>query len=242
MVNEMTQNPKLKDSNIIDCIPQTEECPLKCDECFYNGGRFYRTIQEPLMPTVDEAQDKIVRVNSGNDSNVNQEFVIEQTKQYSNKFYNTSLPNFDFPEPVVFTCNGRNLILAEKGLENLMFVRVRATIFDVETIDKAVQHYLVKHKIPIVLTFMRYYDINKIPQEYRHFFEFKKHVLNSYYCHTLEAQLKVMSKYKGLGVRMCGTNVSSFCIDCGNCEFLYWKAKLKSQSSIMTKQINQNGD
>jgi len=219
----MTENPKLKNSNIIDAIPQTGECPLKCAECFYNGGRFYRTTQESLLPTEEQAKDKIIRVNSGHDSNINREKVIEATAKYPNKFFNTSLPNFDFPAPVVFTCNGRNLILAEKGLENVMFVRVRAAIFDLETIDKAVQHYLVKHKVPVVLTFMRYYDEKAIPEEYHKFFEFKKHVLNSYYCHTLEAQAKVMERYKGLGVRMCGTQFSSYCVDCGNCELLYLK-------------------
>jgi hypothetical protein len=217
----MTENPKLKNSNIIDCIPQTKECPLNCAECFYNGGRFYRTIDEPLMPSVEQVKGKVVRVNSGNDSNIHREQVIEQTKQYPKKFYNTSLPNFDFPAPVVFTCNGRELILAEKCLENLMFVRIRTSIFDLDNVDKAVQHYLVKHKVPVVLTFMRYYDIGKIPDGYLQFFEFKKHVLNSYYCHTLEAHLEVLQRYKGLGVRMCGTLVSSLCCDCRNCELLY---------------------
>jgi hypothetical protein len=225
----MTENPKLKGSNIIDAIPQTGECPLKCPECFYNGGRFYRSTEQPLMPTVWEAKDKIVRVNSGNDSNINRDFVIEETKQYPNKFYNTSVPCFDFPAPVVFTCNGRQdqLILASKSLDNIMFVRIRTSIFDLENVKKAVQYYLVEHKVPVVLTFMRYYDESVIPQEYRQYFEFKKHVLNSYYCHTLEAILKVLSEFKGLGVRMCGTPVSSLCVDCRNCELLYWETLRK---------------
>jgi hypothetical protein len=217
----MTENPKLKNSNIIDCIPQTKECPLNCAECFYNGGRFYRTIDEPLMPTVEQAKGKIVRVNSGNDSNIHRKQVIEQTKQYPQKFYNTSLPNFDFPAPVVFTCNGHNLILAEKGLENIMYVRVRATIFDLSTIDKAIRHYQIKHKIPVVLTFMHYYHQDLIPEEYRHYFTYKKHVINEYWCHSTEAILAVMARYKSLGVRMCGTPSSSLCVDCRNCELLY---------------------
>ena len=224
----MSTNPKLVGSNIIDCIPQTGECPLKCTECFYNGGRFYRSLDKPLMPTYEESKHKIVRVNSSNDSNVNRDNVIKSTWKYPHRFYNTSLPNFDFPAPVVFTCNGRGkLILAEKGLEKLMFVRVRTSIFDLENVDNAVQYYLVKHKIPVVLTFMRYYDEKSIPEEYRKYFEFKKHVLNSYYCHTTEAHLQVLQRYKGLGVRMCGTLVSSLCVDCRNCEFFYWKKCLK---------------
>ncbi len=231
----MTENPKLKGSNIIDAIPQTGECPLGCAECFYNGGRFYRTQDKPLLPIIEEAANKIVRVNSGDDSNINRQAVIKATVQYPHKFYNTSLPNFDFPAPVVFTCNGRSLILVKKGLENLMFVRVRTSIFDLDTVDKAVQHYAVKHKIPVVLTFMRYYSEESIPKEYRQYFEHKQHVLNSYYCHTIEAHLQVLTRYKGLGVRMCGTPVSSFCVDCRNCELLYW------QFQILNRHLT-NGD
>lgn len=216
------QNPKMVGTNLIDAIPQTGECPMKCAECFYNGGRFYRALNEPLLPSLEEAKDKIVRVNSGHDSNIDREYVIEMTEKYPNKFYNTSLPNFDFPAPVVFTCNGRNLILAKKDLNNLMFVRVRTSIFDLETIDKAVNYYLVKHKIPVVFTFMRYYDGTVIPDEYKKYFVFKKHILNSYFCHTVEAHLKILECYKGVGVRMCGTPVSSYCVDCRNCELLYW--------------------
>ena len=219
----MTENPKLKGSNIVDCIPQTGNCPLECAECFYNGGRFYRTLDKPLMPTLEQAYGKIVRVNSGHDSNINRELVIELTDKYKHKFYNTSVPNFKFPAPVVFTCNGRKLILAKEELENLMFVRVRTSIFNLEEVDKAVDYYLVKHEIPVVLTFMRYYYSNKIPPEYRKYFEFKEHILNSYYCHTVETHLKILERYKGLGVRMCGTPVSSFCVDCRNCELLYWR-------------------
>lgn len=219
----MKRNPKLENSNLIDCIPQTGECPLKCEECFYNGGRFYRTLNKPLIPSLGEAKNKIVRVNSGHDSNIQRELVIEQTKKYSNKFYNTSLPNFDFPAPVVFTCNGRELLLIEEGLDNVMFVRVRTSIFQLEEVDIAVEHYLEKHKIPVVLTFMRYYNGSIIPKEYKNYFVFKKHILNSYWCHTVDAHLEILERYKGKGVRMCGTPVSSYCCDCRNCELLYWE-------------------
>lgn len=217
----MSTNPKLQGSNIVDAIPQVGECPCKCPECFYNGGRFYRTTSEPLLPTLEEAQGKIVRVNSGMDSNIDRPLVIASTMVYPDKFYNTSLPNFNFPAPVVFTCNGRSLILAEKGLENVMFVRIRTSIFNLEEVDRAVQYYLINKKIPVVLTFMRYYCEESIPKEYRKFFEFKKHVLNSYYCHTLAAMLTILERYKGYGVRMCGTPTSSLCVDCRNCELLY---------------------
>jgi hypothetical protein len=177
------------------------------------------------MPTVEESENQIVRVNSGHDSNINRDMVIDSTKQYKHKFYNTSLPNFDFPAPVVFTCNGRELLLVNKGLENVMFVRIRTSMFNLDDVDKAVQHYLVKHKVPVVLTFMRYYSEGEIPAEYRKWFVHKKHILNSYWCHTTEAHVKILERYKGLGVRMCGTLVSSMCVDCGNCELLYWRKR-----------------
>jgi len=106
MDKDYTENPKLKGTNIIDCIPQVGECKHQCPECFYNGGRFFRTLDEPWMPSLEEVGDKIVRVNSGNDSNSQKELVLEKTEQYRLKFFNTSVPNFDFPDPVVFTCNG----------------------------------------------------------------------------------------------------------------------------------------
>lgn len=220
---------------MVDCIPQTNECPLRCPECFYNGVRFYRTLDKPLMPLLEDVKDKIVRINSGHDSNINRKQVIEATKQFPFKFYNTSLPNFNFPAPVVFTCNGRKLLLVEKGLENVMFVRVRTSIFDMENVEKAVNFYL-KRGVPVVLTFMRYYHVKSIPEEYRKFFTFKKHVLNSYYCHTLEAHLQVLERFKGTGVRMCGTLTSSLCVDCCNCEFLYWKSILDKFSLGIHKQ------
>lgn len=217
------QNPKLVGSNIIDCIPQTGECPIGCEECFYNGGRFYRTLDRPLIPTLEETRGKIVRVNSGHDSNIQRRLVIETTKRYPHKFYNTSVPNFDFPAPVVFTCNGRTLLLVENQLDKLMFVRIRTSIFNLKEVDLAVKHYLEERGIPVVLTFMRYYDGLKIPVKFRKFFVFKKHILNAYYCHTIAAHLQVLERYKGKGVRMCGTPVSSFCADCRNCEFYFWE-------------------
>jgi len=222
-VGRLSQNPKMMDTNLIDCIPQTGECPIQCEECFYNGGRFYRTLDEPLIPTLEDVRNKIVRVNSGHDSNIQRELVIKTTMKYPHKFYNTSLPNFDFPAPVVFTCNGKHLRLVDKHLDKLMFVRVRTSIFNLEEVDKTVEHYLVKHKIPTVLTFMRYYDGMKIPEKFKESFIFKKHILNAYYCHTIQAHLNILERYKGTGVRMCGTPISSFCVDCRNCELLYWE-------------------
>ena len=60
-----------------------------------------------------------------------------------------------------------------------MFVRVRVSPMNMEEVRKAVQYYLIEHKIPVVFTFMRYYNIEAIPDNCRQFYEYKKHVLNS---------------------------------------------------------------
>jgi len=226
MDKDYTENPKLKGTNIIDCIPQVGECKHQCPECFYNGGRFFRTLDEPWMPSLEEVGDKIVRVNSGNDSNSQKELVLEKTEQYRLKFFNTSVPNFDFPDPVVFTCNGGKkgeLKLVEDPPWNLMFVRVRVNSWDMETIDRAVEHYWNTHGVPVVLTFMRYYNGDLIPEEAKNDYEWRKSIVNDYFCLKQEALLRIMSRYKGKGVRMCGTPVSSNCVDCRNCELFYQK-------------------
>lgn len=226
-MSEYQGNPKLAGTKIVDCIPQTGECPNLCSECFYNGGRFFRTLEEPWMPDLADAiyRGLIVRVNSGHDSNFFKELVLRETLKYPRKFFNTSVPNFDFPAPVVFTCNGGKdgkLKLVEPR-ENLMFVRVRVDSWDMETVRQAIDHYLKKYGIPVVLTFMRYYDGAKIPEAAKPDYEWKKHLINEYYCLKPEAMLRIMAVFKGTGVRTCGTPVSSNCVDCRNCELLYWE-------------------
>ena len=222
------QNPKLAGSNIVDCIPQTGECPHKCSECFYNGGRFYRTLEEPLIPTVEEVAGRIVRVNCGNDSNNKREQVIRETARYRDKFYNTSIPKLDFPAPVVLTLNpqhGDKLWLVDPVPPNLMFVRVRAGLWESHAVTEAAAWYNEKRRdVPVVATFMRYYDIEKIPIGYRDFYEHRKNISNSYWMPKTQAVLDFMAKFKFTGVKMCGTPWSSLCVDCGNCEAFYWRA------------------
>ncbi len=221
---EENQNPKLKGTDIIEAIPQTGECPVGCDECFYNGGRFYRPLDKPLLPTIQEARNKIVRVNPGHDSNIQKGLVNMITVRYPHKFYNTSIPDFDFPGPVVFTCNGRNLHLVFT-VRNLMAVRVRVSTWNLEEVDKAAEHYL-KLKVPVLLTFMRYSSIHDGCRPIvlkKEDYEWRSNILNEYWCIKPETMLRVTERYKGTGVRMCGTPASSLCIDCRNCEFLYWQ-------------------
>ena len=220
----MKKNPKLEGSELVDVIPQTGKCPMKCLECFYNEG-FFRTLDEPLIVTDEEAKGKIVRVNTGHDSNINKKLVIEITKIYQHKFYNTSIPNFDFPGPVVFTCNSRDTdftFFKVEDVSNVMFVRIRVDTWNLASVvDPAVAHY-TKKGIPVVLTFMRYKNKDNVkkPNDYY----LKKHIQNSYWLIKAKAWRRIMDRYKGNDlVFSCGTPQSSLCKDCQNCVKLYWR-------------------
>jgi hypothetical protein len=228
-------NPKLKNSNIIDCIPQTGQCPNKCLECYYNAPGFFRTKEEPLVPTLEEVGDKIVRVNSGHDSNIQKELVLKVTEQYPKKFYNTSIPNFDFPAPVVFTCNGRDTDFSATivtDVSNLMAVRFRTNTWNVELLDAVVKFYAIERSVPLTITFMRYTLLDSIPDNHKRNYEIRKNVLNNYYCLKRDQQDRIVKRAKKqvsffdesseqLLVGMCGTLTSSYCVDCGRCEWAY---------------------
>ena len=85
------ENPKTKGSGIVCAIPQTGTCPNKCEDCFFQSGRSYL---EPLvdnLPNLPEEVDyQIVRINDGNDSNVDYPAVIMRTESYKHKFFNRS--------------------------------------------------------------------------------------------------------------------------------------------------------
>lgn len=223
--HNLNENPKLAGSYLIDCIPQSGECPNKCSECFYNGGRFFRPLT-PMIPTREEARGKIVRMNSGHDSNLKRSLVIQTAGQYEHVFFNTSIPRFSFPGPVVFTANRQcpqnQVHLIENPPDNLMFVRVRVSSWDMETVEMVVRHYWEKYDVPVVLTFMRFYNGDLIPDKNKIDYEWKEHIINDYWVPTTETVLRVLAHFKSSGVRMCGTLVSSLCRDCRNCEFLYW--------------------
>ncbi len=225
----MDQNPKLEGSNLIDCIPQTGECPNHCPECFYNGGRFYRSLDTPLIPSAADAAGKIVRVNSGHDSNIERDKVLATVReaQYDHYFFNTSIPKLNFPGPVVLTVNPQNrpdqLHLVDPIPPNLMFVRVRARLDDWDLVRKVHKHYS-QAEVPVVVTFMRYIDRPKLDLDLRAHYTHDTHITNRYWCPTSEGMSNFMATFKGSGIRMCGTPYSSFCADCGNCEYLYWRA------------------
>lgn len=224
-MNSLTENPKLAGSNLVDCIPQTGKCPNDCPECFYNRA-FYRTLDEPLLPDADavNAAGRIVRVNSGHDSNLDRDLVLAATAAYKHKFYNTSIPDFDFPAPVVFTCNGRKPLFVWDLPPNVMMVRVRYTPWDLYLMDHLVRHY-ERQGVPVVLTWMRFYSESPIPHNQRWLYEKGTHLLNEYWKLRPEVKVLLMARYKGLGVQCCGLPWGSLCVDCGNCERFYWAAK-----------------
>jgi hypothetical protein len=225
------------DSNIIDCIPQTGPCPLNCSECYYNGGRFYRTLDSPLIPTLEEAKGKIVRVNSGHDSNLLTNEQLKLTSLYSDRYYNTSLPKLLFNAPTILTINGRDTdktfyiaysdILGE--LDSLMSVRFRVNTWNLDLAEKAIR--LWQDITPIILTDMRYYGADngvpppsvKNPEDY----VFGKHILNSYWKLNDCGKAKVMELLSYHNVFWEGNPFygSTLCKDCRLCEHFYFIAK-----------------
>jgi len=219
-------NPKLVGTKLFDCIPQTGKCPINCNQCFFNHAGFFVDVSvNPHMPPIESVgEDGIVRVNTGNDSNINREYVIQRTKQYKNKFYNTSIPSFGFDAPFVFTANRKEEELptiVTKAQPGLMFVRLRVSPTNLDKIDMGVEAW-TKLGVPVVLTFMRYYDENlQLPAGY----EWKKHILNSAWCATPDFIDDVMARYSNNRlVSMCGSKNSSYCKDCLNCETYYHQA------------------
>lgn len=221
-------NPKLIGSKIVDCVPQPGPCPLDCPDCFYNlPGAFYAPLGETVIPTLEEARGKVVRVNSGGDSNIKKEEVIAVTGKYEDKFYNTSLPDMDFPAPVVFTCNSRdidNSFHKLNDISNVMFVRVKFNSWNGGLVEEAVRYYTSK-EVPVVLTPMRYYteSLVKKPEDYK----WRKHVANSYWMLKNDIWLDVWQRYReNTLVFSCSSPRSNLCKDCHNCYNLYWSMKL----------------
>ncbi len=231
-MSELVKNPKLEGSNIIDAVPQIGYCPNKCVSCFFNNGFYAEQDQLPLLPSLEVVGDKIVRVNSGNDSNNNKELVIESTRQYKKKFYNTSIPNFDFPAPVVYTFNPKEKNnfpingIDDLGIDtrNIMFIRYRVSsdVGNLQTLYNLV-YYFTRKNIPIVLTFMRYSTYEQIPEGIETDYEFKKHIKNSYWCIKEDVYNSIVKKFENNPlVGVCGkTYKNSMCSGCGLCEKLY---------------------
>jgi len=224
------ENPKLKGSGVVACIPQKGKCPNDCADCFFQSGRsFLEPLEDnlPNMPSLKQVGHRIVRVNDGNDSNVDRQTVVSSVVQYPLKFYNTSIPKDlgGFDAPVVLTVNpGKNTDKDGTFLKeiptNLMFIRVRTNTWNLSLVDRMVDYY-GSREVPIVLGFMAYFA-ESIPEEHKGNYIFRKRVLNSYWAITTKAWEEVMSQYKyNKWVYSCGKIEgefgSTFCRFCGNC-------------------------
>ncbi len=222
------ENPKTRDSGIVCCIPQTGECPNGCEDCFFQSGRsFLEPLADnlPNMPSAEEAGGRIVRVNDGNDSNVNREAVLGMTSCYERRFFNTAIPKLDFPGPVVLTVNpGKMTDVDYHQLDtipaNLMFARVRANTWNLDLVDAAIAHYTGLHKVPVVLTFMAYFK-EDAPYLMHHEMNYawRKRTLNSYWAIKTVMWSKIMRIYEHNPlVYSCGREgIASGCVRCGNC-------------------------
>jgi hypothetical protein len=173
----------------------------------------------------------IVRVNDGNDSNVQRELVIASTSQYDHRFFNTSIPQLDFPAPVVLTVNpGRKTDVSWHRLEhipkNLMFVRIRTNTWNLDSVvDPAVQYYTThpERGVPVVLTFMAYFRTeDEMPPEHRKHYVFRRRTTNDYMAITTEAWREIMKRYQDNGLvyscgKIEGEKGDTHCLRCGNC-------------------------
>lgn len=244
MINKKSKdwiwNPKTKNSGIITCIPQKGECPNKCEDCFFQSGRSYLEPLDknlPHIPIKKLTKNRIVRINDGNDSNVERELVEKVASKYDNYFFNTAIPIklAMFSNPVVLTVNPGKMTnssfhkLAKRPL-NLMFIRIRVNSWNIESIVKSAVEYYTSMGVCVVLTFMAYYT-TVIPQKHKRYYEWKKRTLNSYWVMKQNRVEQIMRLFKENGlVYSCGYKHTHACLFCGNCirEYYNTKERLKN--------------
>lgn len=235
------ENPKTQGSGILCAIPQTGTCPNKCGDCFFQSKRSYlEPLEEnlPNMPDMIESIGKIIRVNDGNDSNVDRELVIRSTRIYLEKFYNTAIPHRleEFNAPVVLTINPAKMTdidfyKLDPIPKNLMFVRVRTNMWNIDSVVKPAVEYYSEREVPVVLTFMAYFNYpEKITKETANAYMFRKRTLNSYFAITTSAWEFIMEQFKyNKWVYSCGKiegeKGDTHCRYCGNCLREYYTTK-----------------
>ena len=226
------ENPKTKGSGIICAIPQTGICPNRCDDCFYQSGRSHLEPLDENLPNVPDGKKpwQVVRINDGNDSNVQREKVLACAKNFDMFFFNTAIPkDLDtFPGPVVLTANPAKMTdtdfyRIDPVPPNLMFVRIRTTTWNIAgVVDPAVAYYS-ERSTPIVLTFMAYFGTaDTIPEEHRKWYTYRKRTLNPYWAITTEGWERIMRNYRlNKWVYSCGKvegeKGTTSCRHCGNC-------------------------
>ena len=245
-VSEYKVNPKMADSGLLACIPQTGRCPFDCEDCFFQSGRSYLEPLDENLPNIppDELRlTHVIRVNDGFDSSVDMAYVLSETCHYPMKFYNTRNPKDleVFEDPVVLTINPDKMtdtdyVILDNIPKNLMFVRFRVNLWNLEMCESAVKYYS-KHQVPIVLTFMAYFT-STFPEQWKleearpHEvgYIWRKRTLNSYWAITTAGFEFVMEPYRrNKWVSSCGKIEGELgdthCRFCGNCLREYFATK-----------------
>jgi hypothetical protein len=222
MKQDWLWNPKVKGSGIIECIPQSGRCPVGCSDCFFQSGRSYlEPLEEtlPHIPPIDLSNDRIVRVNDGNDSNVDRDIVESSTQQFKDRFYNTSIPKDlgNFSAPVVLTINPS--LKTDKS-----FHKLKTIPDNLDNVVKPAIEYYTSKGVAVVLTFMAYYS-SDVPDEHKKNYIWKKRTINSYWCIKKTEMDKIMKNFrKNPFVYTCCERHST-CSFCGNCIREYYNAK-----------------
>jgi len=174
-------------------------------------------------------------MNDINDSNTNRELVIETASKYNDVFYNTAIPKLNFPGPVVLTVNpakktDKEAVLVDPIPKNLMYVRVRTNMWNIDNVVRpAIEHY-TKQGVPVVLTFMAYYDTaDTMPESCKIAYEYRKRTLNSYWAIKFEYWKWIMDQFvENALVHSCGREDikdGSKCRNCGNCIREYFSTR-----------------
>jgi hypothetical protein len=229
------ENPKTKNSGIICCIPQTSTCPNHCDDCFYASGRSYlEPLKEnlPNIPPLELTENRIVRINDGNDSSNERELVESVARTFENYFFNTAVPEKieEFSGPVVLTVNPGDM--TEKSFHrvspapyNLMFVRVRVSVWNLDTVVTPAVEYYTTRGVPVVLTYMAYSHQLDRPY-FQSYYEWKTRTLNEYWVLNQMGQRLIEDRFlANLLVYSCGGKLQKSCRYCGNCMREYFVTK-----------------
>jgi hypothetical protein len=179
----------------------------------------------------------IVRMNDGHDSNYQREKVIGAALYYNDAFYNTSIPNLDFPGPVVLTINPGKMTdedfhKIDVPPKNLMFVRFRVNTWNLKLADDAITYY-TKRGVPIVLTYMAY--TKPVPEGHRFSYPVQQRTTNEYFAISQTAWELIMMRYtKNPLVYSCGRygcvkweGGKTGCAYCGNCLREYFATKIR---------------
>lgn len=230
-------NPKMKNSGLVDCIPQTGRCPMECDDCFFQSGRSYLEPLEGNLPNIPNSKDAVGRVvamnRGGHDSNTQRDHVEGITSLYEHYFFNTAhaVDLEKYPGPVVLTVNlgpmtdSGFIKLNEEIPRNLMFVRVRTNAWNLWSVSQHAVNWYTDRKVRVVLTFMAYCkDI--IPDGFESMYTWEKRTINSYWVLLQSELIKIENafRYNSL-VYTCSYKNTHNCSSCGNCIREYFRVK-----------------